>query len=211
MVNRLRAKDAEIYVFKMESALDVGTRGNNVSIGEFLDNNATGSDPVISSIIKLSPKSNEVSIVPQEDDTETKNYFGSTSSGAQNSYTSVTPNNEVDITLDTDTEIYDELIGFGLADQEVTHSDYADYKSFNLGSKGSDLIGVLIRVKRQIGSNYYYRNIVVLEPDFKSIPVFDASGDDSILTNSYELLANKGKVYLDFYSGTENEELTSFD
>lgn len=210
MVTRLKAKNAEIYAFKMSESVDPSSRGNDNSLALFIDGEAGGASPVVTDIIKLSPKSNEISITPQEDDTETKNYFGETANGSQNSYTSVTPNNEVDVTLDTDTEIYDELVSFGLADQGVTHSDYTDYKSFVLGSKGTDKIGVLIRVKRKIGTNFYFRNILILEPEFKTVPVFDASSDDDILTNTYELLSNKGNIHMDFYTGSVDETLTEF-
>jgi hypothetical protein len=200
-------KDFEIYIAKSNGSFNPSTLGNNESLGAYFDSEVGTS---LSDFAKL-VDTNSISVDPAEDDTATKLYIGSTSSGAQNSETSVTLNPDVDITINADPSIIEQLTPYALAQSAATHTDFANYARFSLGNSSSDEIVLLIRVVKQVGSTYYYKNWVFVNPLFKKPDSLDISGDDETAGAEYSLTGNKSYTDKDFYSGATAETVTSLD
>jgi hypothetical protein len=203
----VKAKNVEVYIGDMDaSTVDISARGNNVTIAAYVDGKITATD--ITDWTKIGDTETELTIDGAEDDPETRNYFGSTTAGAQNSATETTTNNDVDITLTMDSQFIEALVKFGLADSGITNSTYTNYESFNMGSASTITPILFCRIKRQVGSIYYFKNIAIEEPVFKKMPLLSGSADDTVISDEYTVLGNKSRVYIDFYSGT-NETLTN--
>ena len=204
----IKAKNVEIYIGDATGTVDTSARGNNLTIIAYMDARVTATD--IATLTKIGDTQTEISIEPAEDDTETRNYFGSTTAGAQNSATEAVTNSDVDITLTTDSQFIEDLTKFGLAEAGITHTSYTNYESYNLGSSSTKNPIVIIRIKRLLAGVYYFKNIVIEEPVFKKVPVLSSAADDTVVTDEYTLLGNKSKVYIDFYSKNADETLTHF-
>ncbi len=202
-------KDFEIYVAVTDGTYDPTTKGNDVSLGEQFDVAVTAG--TVLTVFKKLSSTNSITIDPVEDDVTNKNYLGSTSTGAQNSDVFTTDNADVDIALNADPAIIEELTPYILADQGDTHSDYANYAYFNLGSKTTDQVVLLVRIYKKVGSNYYYKNYVVTEPVFKKVDNLDISGDDEVASAEYNLTGAKVLTDKDFYSGTSKETVSNLD
>lgn len=204
----IKAKNIEIWIGDVTGTVDTSARGNNKTIISYLDGKVTSGDIV--SLTKIGDTSTELTIDPAEDDTETRNYFGSTTAGAQNSSTETVTNNDVDITLTTDSQFMEELTKFALKDSGITHTTYTNYESFNLGAVSTKNPIVIIRIKRLLSGTYYFKNIAIEEPVFKKAPVVSTASDDTVVVDEYSLLGNKSKVYIDYYSKNADETLTNF-
>jgi len=202
-------KDFEIYVAKVGTSYDPSSKGNDVSLAEQFDS-AVGGATILTDFVKLAD-SNSISIDPAEDDSTTKKYLGSTAAGAQNSEAFVTVNPDVDITLSADPAIVEQLTPYILTPLGDTHIDYSNYANFNLGNSSGDEVVILIRIYKQVGTTYYYKNYVLVSPTFKKVDSLDISGDDEVATVEYTLIATKSGSYKDFYSATTKEVVTSID
>jgi len=204
---KFNAKNVEIYIGQIvdTSAFDPAGRGNDVTLAKYIDDQITASN--IINFKKISNNKNEVSVEPAENTVDTRNYFGSTSTGAQNSDTEVVVNQDVDIKLSADEDIESELIPYGLSQDSITNSLVNDYKSFTLGNLSTDTHVLLIRIKRLLNGTYYFRNIVVSNPIFKKVGGFSGSSEDSVISNEYTLLSSKSQVYIDFYNSDTDEDL----
>jgi len=202
-------KDFEIYVAHSDGTFDVGDKAVNTSLGKFFDSAVTAGTAVTDFIKLVDTVS--ISIEPAEDETTTKKYLGSTSTGAQNTDTSVTENPDVDITLSADPAIVEQLGAFILAEQTDSHTDYTNYARFSLGSKNQEVVLLLVRVYKQVGSTYYYKNYLFTDPKFKKVDSLDITGDDDVATVEYSLTGEKSYTDKDFYSGTTKEVVTNLD
>ena len=204
----IRALDVEIYVGNVATLgdFDPANRGNDKTIAGYIQDQITATD--ITSWTKLSDGKTEFTLEPGEDTTENKNYIGANASGGQNGETQVVVNQDVDITLSADAQIVDELMDFAFQDSGITNSTYTNYTSFTLASGSSSIVLMVIRVKRLIGTEYYYETIAVFDPKFKKQGQFGISADDTAATTEYSLTGNKGSTFVDFYSGTTQEVLT---
>jgi len=199
---KVKVRNVEVYLAEIDSPTTFlpASRGNNTTIAAYLDDAITAG--TITNLTKISDSVTEVSLDPAEDDTETINYYGSTVDGAQNSSTESTANNDVDITITTNTDIVENITKFALADTGITNSTYTNYQSFNLGSTSTDTTMVFMRIARTVGSVYHYKNYLVTEPVFKKVGVPQGSADDSVLSQEYDILGNKSQTFVDFYSGS---------
>jgi len=205
----LQAKNVEIYIGNVDTtAVDIEARGNDTTIAAEIDAEITGGN--ITNWTKISDESTECNVDPAENDTETRNYFGSTASGAQNASTVESVNSDVDVMFKTDSQFNETITKFALADSGNTHATYSDYQSFTLGSGATSSVILLLRAARQLGSTYYYKNIVIVDPVWKKAPVFDSTADDTIVEDEYTLLGNKNSVFVDYYSNTSAESLSNF-
>lgn len=202
-------KDFEIYIAKIGTTYDPSSKGNDVSLAEQFDVAVTGAT-VLTDFAKLID-TNSISVDPAEDDTTTKKYLGSTSSGAQNTDSFVTVNPDIDITINADPAVVEQLTPYILTPSGDTHTDYSNYESFNLGSSTTDEVVLLIRIYKQVGSTYYYKNYVVVNPTFKKVDSLDISGDDEVASIEYSLLGIKENGYKDFYSAATKESVTNLD
>lgn len=201
------AKDVEIYVGKIDDTVAFAPSSrSNSSLAKYIDTLKTASD--VSGIVKISGEYTEVTIEPAENNTETKNYYGSTSDGAQNSEVITSVKSDVDITLKADATFEDKLVAFCLKEAGITASGLTGYASYNLGSLSTDSIFVFIRCKRLVGTIYYYKNYLVQSPAFKKSGEQSGSADDTVLTVEYTLLGTKSKVWKDYYNASSDESLT---
>lgn len=204
------AKNVEIYVFQIDEYDNLVTKigatyrnTNGVTLLGALDAAKTASD--ISEIKKISDRNNTISIMPAEDTVENRKHFGLNSLGGQNTETVTTLNPDVDITLGQDTDITDDLLGYGLSVESVsgveigTAHGVSDYASYNFGNRSSLYMGMLVRVAKQIGYNWHYRNYVFINPVFKKIGDLDGSQDDTVFEHEYTLLGNKSLGEIDQY------------
>lgn len=205
----IKAKNVEIYIGNVDTTnVDIPGRAINTTIAAEIDAEITATN--ITDFTKISTNSTQIQIEPAEDDTETRNYFGSTSSGAQNSSTETVTNNDVDITFNTDSQFNSTITKFGLADKGLTHTTYSNYQSFNLASGTTDSVIMLVRIERQYNSVYYYKNIAIIDPVFKKVSVYSSAADDTVAEDEYTLLGNKSKVEIDYYSNASQESITNF-
>lgn len=204
------AKNVEIYVFQIDDydgfVTTIGSSyrdTNNKTLLGALDAAKTASD--ISGIKKISDRNNTISIMPSEDNVENRKHFGLNSLGGQNVETVTTLNPDIDITLGQDMDITDDLLSYGLTAETVsgvqiaTAHDVTGYKSYNFGNRSSLYMGMLIRIAKQIGYNWHYRNYVFVNPIFKKIGELDGSQDDTVFEHEYVLLGNKSLGEMDFY------------
>lgn len=210
MTAKITAKNVEIYVGTVVDTVNFlpDSKGNDTTYAQYVDDAITASD--ISGFTKISDRSNAFSMDPGEDETETKNYFGSTAGGSQNSDTLTTTNSDVDISVTVDTEVTDFLSKMGMDANSDTHASVSNYGAYSLGSSTTDTYVMLIRVKRLVGSTYYFRNILILNPVFKKPGAVDANSDDTALETTFELLGNKSEAWVDFYDDTSDETFTNF-
>jgi len=209
-MSKIQARNVEIYMGVLDdpTTFSVSGRGN-ITIAEFMDDSITAGD--VTSLTKVSDRDNEFSVEPAEDTVENKLYFGEDSNGSQNSDSFDVTNADVDISLNIDANIVDELVQLGLKKDAITATPYTNYASYNLGVKTTDKFILFIRVKRQVGLNYYYRNILITEPEFKNpAGTLGGASEDTTLTSDFSLLGNKSRSSLDFYSGTTAEVTTNF-
>jgi len=202
------AKNVEIYIGRIDNAIDIAARGNNLTIAGYVDAQITATN--ISDFQKISDGKNSFELSPAEDDKETKNYVGADSSGSQNSETYVTANNETDITIEADESFGETLLDYALTEQGITVADVSDYSSFVLGSKSTEDFIMFVRVKKQIGAVHYFKNFAVVEPDFSSFGNISPNGDDTTASTSYGLAGNKTKIFVDHYNDTIDEVLVNF-
>lgn len=201
-------KDFEVYIAKSDGSFDPSTLGNDSSLALYFDAQVTAA--TLTEFAKL-VDTNSVAVDPAEDDASTKLYLGSTGSGAQNSETTIVLNPEVDITINADPAIIEQLTPYALEKSSVTHTDYSDYSRFSLGNPESEEIVLLIRVYKLVGSVYYYKNWVFVNPQFKKPDSLDISGDDETAGAEYTLGANKSYTDKDFYSGATQEVVANLD
>jgi len=200
-------KDFEIYVAHSDGSFDVANKTVDESLGAFFDSEISAS---LSDFLKL-VDTTSISVDPAEDDTETVKYLGSTSTGAQNSETTVTVNPDVDITLGADPSIIESLGSFILEEQTDSHSDYANYARFSLGNKNDSVVVMLVRVVKVVGSTNYYKNYLFTNPVFKKVDSLDINADDSLASVEYTLTGQKAYSDKDFYSGATAEVVTNLD
>ena len=205
----IKAKNVEVYLGNVDTAsVDISGRGNNTTIAAEIDAEITGGN--ITNFTKISTNTTQVQVEPAEDDTETRNYFGSTSGGSQNSATETVVNSDVDITFNTDSQFNSTITKFGLADTGATHTTYSNYQSFELGSSATSSVIMLVRIYRLLNSVHYYKNIAIVDPTFKKVSVFSSSADDTVAEDEYTLLGNKASTFIDYYSHSSAESLTNF-
>lgn len=205
------AKNVEIYVFDVddESALltKIGAtyrNTNSVTLLGALDAAVTATD--ISNISKISDANNTLNVEPAENEVENRKHFGINSLGAQNVDTTINTNPDIDITFSQDLNIVDDLISYGLEVESVSGVEIgsshavSNYSSFNFGVESTKKLGILVRVAKQIGYIWYYRNYVFVDPKFSQIGGQDGSQDDTVFEYEYSVLANKSKGQIDFYA-----------
>lgn len=209
MARSYTAKNTEIIVAKIldSGAFDPATKGDDVTYAEYFDQAITAAELGPAQVI--SDKKNELSVEPSEDDTETRLYYGSDSTGNQNSSTETTPNNDVDITLSGDATFGITMEELALDAQDDTHATMDDYKAFVLGSRSSDTMAMLVKIQRLINGVYYMKNYLIVEPVFKQIGGFSGSSDDPTLSVDYALLGNKGYIYVDSYNAATEPTYTN--
>lgn len=209
-MTNFKAKNAELYLFVVATpaSFTPGSRATNKTLAKYCDDQYTGN--VLSGKAKISSTSTEVKIEPAENTVSNRKFFGSDTSGSQNTETVFDQNMDLDITLTTDDSFEGELAAFGLTSDGITNSTYANYKGYNLANSTSNQIGMLVRIHRLIGTTHYYKNIVVNNPVFKKMGENSGNADDPTLTAEYSLFASKSNTYKDYYSGTTAETLTNF-
>lgn len=200
-------KDFEIYVAHSDGTFSVANKTVDESLGKFFDSEISQS---LSDFLKLIDTTS-ISVDPAEDDSETKKYLGSTSTGAQNSDTTVKENPDVDISLEADPSIIESLGSFILEEQTDSHTDYANYSRFSLGAKNDTEVIMLVRIAKVVGSINYYKNYLFTNPVFKKVDSLDIKADDTLATVKYTLTGQKAYSDKDFYSGTTSEAVTNLD
>jgi len=136
--------------------------------------------------------------------------MGSTATGAQNSSTVTVTNNDVDVSFTTDSQFNETITKFALDDAGNTHTTYSNYQSFTLGSSTTSSTIVLIRVYRQLSTTHYYKNIAIVDPVWKQVPVISGTSEDTVVEDEYSLLGNKASVFMDYYSDSSAESLSNF-
>lgn len=211
MAQKIKAKNVEIFIFNTTSDFKPDTEiGNDITIREYLEAQATADK--IKNIRKLSHYSNEISVEPQEDDVETTNYFGTNASGGQNSDVNKNINSDVDISITTDNAIDEDLNDYILSKIESATGGASaeDYHRFNMGSSSTDGIALYLKIKKQAGSTFYFKNYLIDGPESKTPKVISGNPDDVTLTNEYTFLGAKGKVFYDFYKRASDESGTAF-
>jgi len=172
----IRALDVEIYVGNVDTLgdFDPASRGNDKTVAGYIQDQITATK--INNWLKISNGKSEFGLEPGEDTTENKSYIGSNTSGGQNGETQVVINQDVDITLSADAQIVDDLMNFAFEDSGITNATYDDYKSFTLASGSSAIVLMVVRVKRLIGTKYYYETIALFDPNLnlfgKAISLF---------------------------------------
>ncbi len=200
-------KDFEIYVAHSDGTFDVANKTVDESLGAFFDSEV---GVALSDFLKLIDTTS-ISVDPAEDDTETKKYLGSTATGAQNSDTTVTENPDVDITLAADPSIISSLEAFILEELTDSHSDYTNYKRFSLGNKNDEVVVLLVRIFKVVGSTNYYKNYLFTNPVFKKVDSLDINADDALASVEYTLTGQKAYADKDYYSGATAETVTNLD
>ena len=61
-----------------------------------------------------------------------------------------------------------------------------------------------------VSGTYYFKTIVVSQPEFTKPDVIDGTADDTSIESEYTLLGNKSKVWYDQYDDTSDETLVNF-
>ena len=198
-------KDFEVYVAHSDGSFTVEGKAIDTSLGLLFDESIGTS---LSDFTKLIDTVS-ISVDPAEDDTTVKKYLGSTGTGAQNTDTSVTENPDVDITLTADPAIVEQLTPFILAELTDSHTDYANYSRFSLGNKNEEVVVMLVRIYKAVGSSHYYKNYLFTDPKFTKVDSLDITGDDDVASVEYALTGEKSYADKDFYSGTTKEAVTN--
>lgn len=203
---KFSARDVELYIAKKGTGtFTPASRGNNTSLAKYVSDKVV--DTTLTNFMKISDGHNEVTVSPAENETSTKKYFGTNAGGAQNSDTFVVDNMDIDVTLNIDSNVVDTMFQYALVGDTTTHSTYANYESYNLANRNTEELILLIRVAKQLGGVYYYRNVLIEAPVFKKIGDMSGNADDAVISTEYTLLGNKSVAYVDRYSGTSVETL----
>lgn len=206
-----KAKNVEIYLAQIddEAGFDISARGNDNTILAYIDSAVGASD--VSGWTKVTgvDKVSEFTVESNDDESTTSNYYGSDSSGNQNSETETTVNNELNITLSTSSQFGEVLTEKALDFGVTTHTTYADYKSYNMASRTTNTLLMVVRVKRLKGTTYYFKTFAIVDPVFLNTGGVSGASDDASLTSDYSLVGNKTKVYVDYYSNTADETTTN--
>lgn len=200
MANTFKAKNTEIYVgtIAVPASFDPSAKGNDKTFAEYVDDAITAS--TITGFTLISDKKNEISIEPAEDDSETRLFYGSDANGNQNSSVETTENNDVDVTLSGDAEFGAVMEGLALTPQADTNIAVADYKAYNLASRTTEVLVMMVKIERQIGAVFYMKTYLIEEPVFKQIGGITGASDDPTLSVDYALLGNKAFIYVDDYN-----------
>jgi len=210
MTIKTNAKDIEIFIFNHDENFLLSSLASAENILMFLDGEKTAGN--ISNIRKLSGDANEISIEPQEDETETKKHFGTDANGAQNADVSKTINVDVDISLTVEKTLGNDLNDFLL--EAKTGSGEAtfdsDYKRYNLGEYTTDTFSFFIKIEKLVNGVYYYKNIIIKNPVGKTPKMVTGSSDDSTLTDEYTFLGLKSKTMYDDYNRTTKQTTVNF-
>ena len=203
------ARNVEIYLAKVAtpSEFTPSSKGNDVSLAAYLDAAVTATD--VTDLTKVSSELTEISIEAGEDETETRLFFGSTEDGAQNAEVIATTNADLEITLTADAQFEETIAAFALDQSDDTHATLDDYQLFNLGNASTDNILMFIRAHKRVGGTYYYKNYLILEPQFTQVGEPDGSADDPALTVEHALLGVKSKSWKEFYTSESEEDLTN--
>lgn len=211
MSEKFKAKDVEIYLAKIDdtAGFDIASRGNDSTIIAYIDSAVGSSDVSDWTKITSIDKMTEFAVETEDDDSETTNYYGSDSSGNQNSDTETVVNNELNITLSTSAQFGELLTEKALDFETITHASYADYKSYNMASRTTNVILMVVRVKRVLGSTYYFKTYAIVSPTFLNTGGVSGASDDASLSSEYSLVGNKTNVFVDYYTGVADETTTN--
>lgn len=204
------ARNTEIYLgtIAVLENFKPADKGNDVTLAAYMDARIIADD--ITNWTKISSELTEISIEPGEDEAETRLFFGSTSDGAQNSEVISTTNADLEISLTADAQLEETIASFALNESTDTHASVEDYQLFNLGNASTDDIVMFIRVKKQIGTNFYYKNYLIKQPIFTQAGEPNGSADDPALSIEYNILGTKSKAWKEFYyTETTAEDLTN--
>lgn len=201
-------KNVEIYIGEYNASFTPKSKGNDITYAKYVDDAITAAE--ITKFKKLSDMSNEFQLDPQENDVSTKSFYGSDAQGSQNAITTTVFNADVDITLNIEEAIDGGLEKYAMVQGADTHASVDDYETYALGTLNESNKVLVVRVKKVVGTKYYFKTYIVLDPVFSKPHVFGGSADDESLTAEYPLVGTKGNVIFDKYNDDADETLVNF-